>query len=465
VLKRLQPAERCSNVQSETAPREKALKAVLRFINWLDQYGEVSYDFQSFYAGHLGRSAKALYYRKPLLGSLAVSPIIFCEAFVPSARRLFWKPQRFPIADAHYAMGFSFLAQALQQEQYYRRAVRFLEILDQTRCPGYDDYCWGYPYHWETMRGTIKEGTPLITTVPYVYEAFKEAYEIDGDDRWFRTMRSIAQHALQDYQDFETSASASTCSYTPDPKHSLNVINANAYRAFLLTSAGLDFSEEKYLRIAERNLNFVIECQNPDGSWYYANDGERHFIDHFHTCFVLKALAKIEILTGDPKCTRAIERGVSYYVRNLFDERRSPKPFSRRPRLTVYRRELYDYAECVNLAILLGGRFPELDDILSIVLSEILTVWQKPDGSFRSRQLLLGWDDTPMHRWGQSQMFRSLCLLLRGKITKDAVVARRWGSFDSPEAGGSASTSTRRICSGPVQVSAQSSGPRGREAS
>ena len=72
-----------------------------------------------------------------------VSPIIFCEAFVPSARRLFWKPQRFPIADAHYAMAFLFLARIFNDDQYYRRAVAFLDILDQTRCKGYEHYCWG----------------------------------------------------------------------------------------------------------------------------------------------------------------------------------------------------------------------------------------------------------------------------------------------------------------------------------
>ena len=407
---------------SETAlvPKEKTLQAILRFIEWLDRYGELSYDWQCFYAGRLGRSAKALYYRKPLLGSLAVSPMIFCEAFVPSARRLFWKPQRFPIADAHYAMGFSFLAQILEEEQYYRRALHFLEILEQTRCSGYEHYCWGYPYDWETIRGTIKEGTPLITTVPYVYEAFKQVYHIDRNDRWFRIMQSIALHALYDYRDFETSRSASSCSYTPAPENSVGVINANAYRAFLLMSAALDFSDEKYRKAAERNLNFVIESQNSDGSWHYANDGKRHFIDHFHTCFVLKALAKIEILTGNPQCREAIERGVSYYVANLFDERRLPKPFSRPPRLTVYRRELYDYAECVNLAALLHGRFPQLDEILSIVLGQVLTIWQRPDGSFRSRQLLLSWDNTPMHRWAQSQMFRSLCFFLY-RDTSDSV--------------------------------------------
>src|SRR5262249_26047863 len=169
-----------------------------------------------------------------------------------------------------------------------RRAVHFLEVLKSTRCAGYANYCWGYPFNWETLRGTIWAGTPLITTVPYVYEAFRQVWLIDQKTEWHQIMKSIAAHALEDYRDIETSPNASTCSYTPDPTQSIGVINANAYRAFLLTQAAEDFSEEKYRRVAERNLNFVLACQNVDGSWYYANDGKRLFIDHFHTCFVLK---------------------------------------------------------------------------------------------------------------------------------------------------------------------------------
>jgi hypothetical protein len=414
-------------------PEERILSAVLRFVEWLDHYGELSHDFQTFYAGRLGKGAKALYYQNPRLGTLAVSPMVFCEAFVPSARRLFFKPQRFPIADAHYAMGFLFLAKRPEQERCFEKALHFLDVLEQTRCEGYENYCWGYPFDWVTVRGTIRQGTPLITTVPYVYEAFKQAYQTDGSDRWFSIMRSIAEHALQDYDDIETSPSASTCSYIPKPGISLNVVNANAYRAFLLTSAALDFSGEKYRRVAERNLNFVLEAQNSDGSWFYANDGLRHFIDHFHTCFVLKALAKIEMLTGDPRCTRAIERGIAYYVRNLFNQRGSPLPFARPPRLIVYRQELYDFAECINLGMLLRGRFPELDDLVLKVITEVLTEWQRSDGSFRSRRLLLGWDNTPMHRWAQSQLFRSLCLSLSGATTGDAVrAASEIGSTRGP---------------------------------
>jgi len=383
---------------------------VLRFVKWLDRYGETSYDHQSFFAGDLGRGAKALYYRKPLLGTVAVAPMIFAEAFVPSARRFFYKKQRFPIADAHYAMGFAFLANVLNDDQYYRRAVDFLHVLKETRSAGFERYCWGYPFSWETRNGTMHAGTPMITTLPYAYEAFREVFRIDGDLKWREIMRSIAEHAFLDYHDIRTSDLASSCSYTPDPDDPGGVINASAYRAFLLTQAAMDFSEQRYQSVADRNLNFVLESQNSDGSWYYSTDGKRDFVDHFHTCFVLKALAKIEALTGNRECTLAIERGVHYYIQNLFDAEGLPKPFSRRPRLTVYRNELYDYAECINLAVLLKGRFSALDLILSRLTN--FSAWQKPDGSFRSRKLLIGWDNTPMHRWAQSQMFRSLCFLL-----------------------------------------------------
>jgi hypothetical protein len=372
------------------AELDRTKTAVLRFVAWLDGYGEESYDHQSFYASDLGRKAKALYYRRPLLGKVAVAPMILAEAFVPRARQLFWKPQRLPIADAHYAMGFAFLSTFLNDEQYYRRAVHFLEVLEKTRCPGYDHYCWGYPFNWETRRGTMPEGTPLVTTVPYVYEAFLQVYQIDRDQRWREVMRSIAEHVYGDYHDYPVSETASSCSYNPDPEERGGVINASAYRAFVLTRAAADFSDDRYRSAARRNLNFVLESQNDDGSWYYSVDGERDFID--------------------PRITRAIERGVDYYVKNLFDEEGMPRPFSRRPRLTVYRNELYDYAECINLAVLLRGRFPALDEVLAHVID--LGDWQKPDGSFRARKLLLGWDNTPMHRWAQSQMFRSLCFFL-----------------------------------------------------
>lgn len=392
-----------------------AERSVFRFTQWLDSYGETSYDYQDFFASSLGGKAKALYYRRPVLGTLAVAPMVLCEAMFPSSRKWFWRKQRFPIADAHFAMGFAYLFRLSGDRTHYEKSLHFLDVLKNTRCPGYDRYCWGYPFNWETRSGTVPANTPLITTTPYAFEAFHSVYRIDHDPGRLEILRSIAEHAYIDIPDHPLSSDAAASGYFPGSPG--GVVNASAYRSFVLMSAALLFPDPGYREAAERNLNFVLRSQQNNGSWFYAMDDVRDFIDHFHTCFVLKALAKIERLTGHPGCQRAIRKGLDYYLGNLFHPDGRPKPFSRAPRLTVYRQELYDYAECINLCVLLMPAYPDLEETLRRVLSDLFERWQNGDGSFRARKLHFGWDNVPMHRWGQSQLFRSLCFFLHERRT------------------------------------------------
>jgi len=403
--------DRSTAASSESSQSQRAVHvAVLRHTDWLERFGETSYDNQSFFSGPIGGRAKQLYYRRPIIGTLAVSPMIFLEACLPEGRRLFWKKQRFPIADAHYAMGNALLAMRTGEERFYGRARHFLTILEQTRCAGYRNFAWGYPFAWVTRNGVIAADTPLITSTPYAYEAFDYVYRIDGDSRWLEIMRSIAEHALLDFNDREVAAGSAAVGYFPGDREG-SVVNASAYRAFLLLSAARRFGRAEFARTAERNLNFVLGAQLENGSWRYAEDGVRDFVDHFHTCFVLKSLAKIEAL-GARGTTDAINRGVRFYVDNLFDEQGLPRPFARPPRLTVYRHELYDYAECINLGATLRGRIADLDTRVQGTITDLMSRWIKPDGSFRSRRLMMGWDNVPMHRWAQAQVFRSLCAML-----------------------------------------------------
>lgn len=375
--------------------------------SWLEHYGEQSWDHQSYYAGSYGGAAKALYYRNKWFGMLAVSPLVLSEALLPAARRLFHEPQRFPIADAHYAMGYALLAKLTGRREALERAIHFLEVLEATRCPDHERHGWGYPFDWVTRNGVMKTNTSLITTTPYVYEAFAAVHDLAPEPRWEATLRSIAEHAFRDFPDRVLGPDEAAAGYSPLDNEGC-VVNASAYRAFLLTEAAARFGRADYAQAARRNLNFVLRAQRPDGSWFYAMDGEREFIDHFHTCFVMKALAKIERLTGDAGCHQAIEAGTRYYVGHLFDEQGLPRPFAAAPRLTVYRHELYDYAECINLGSLLRGRFPALDAKVDGTVQDLLARWVKSDGSFRSRKLIFGWDNVPMHRWAQSQAFRAL---------------------------------------------------------
>ena len=394
---------------------DRVTDTLSRFADWLGDYGEVSWDHQSYYAGFYGRKAKGLYYKNKLLGTAAVAPMVFSEAFFPAARRLFHYPIRLPIADAHYAMGFGFLHEATGEVAYRDRAVHFLDILKQTRCPDYKEYCWGYPFDWVWRRGISRKETPLITTTPYCYEAFLQMQRQQPCDEWGEILHSITRHALNDLLDFKYSDTANTCSYSP--KDEGGVVNASSYRAALLVSGAKMFGDKTFgrslLETATMNVKFVLETQKPDGSWPYAVDGERDFIDHFHTCFVMKGLAKIHALTGDARIHESLERGVDYYLKNLFGADGMPKPFAKAPRRTVYLCELYDCAECINLCVLLHRQFPQLQATLDTVVTRILERWVKRDGSFRTRKLTIGWDNVPMHRWGQSQMFRALAYYLR----------------------------------------------------
>lgn len=391
--------------------------ALSRFDRWLARFGETSFDHQSYYAGALGGRAKSLYYRRPALGILAVAPMIASEAFLPSARRLFGRRQRFPIADAHYAMGFAMLYRVTREPRHLQRARHFADVLEATRCPGYAHACWGYPFDWVTRNGVMRAQTPLITTTPYCYDALVAVYELDGDRRELELARSAAEHAFSAIPERKVSPDASSAGYNPSDTEG-GVVNASAYRAALLADAALRFVREDYLHAARRNLAYVLDSQRPDGSWFYATDGVRDFIDHFHTCFVLKALARIDAAMPEERCGAAIASGVRFYTENLFGDDGLPRPFARAPRLTVYKRELYDYAECLNLALLLRGRFRALDERAAAALDDLLDNWQKSDGSFRTRRLIAGWDEVPMHRWAQAQVFRSLCTAL--SIAADA---------------------------------------------
>jgi hypothetical protein len=386
-------------------------KALENFVRWLDGYGELSWDHQSFFAGPVGRRAKGLYYKSKLLGTAAVAPMIFCEAFFPPARRLFHHPMRLPIADAHYAMGFAFLHEATGKPEYLEKAVHFLEVLKESRSPGFVEYCWGYPFDWVTRNGVLKAHTPFITTTPYVFEALLLVNKFRPRDEWREMMASSVRYALTEIKDKPFPGGGNTCSYMPGEE--FNVVNAAAYRSTMLVSAAKFFNNAEWLKIANGNVEFVLAAQNPDGSWPYAKDGVRDFVDHFHTCFVMKALAKVYHATSDQRILDALKKGVDYYLNNLFAEDGMPRPFSKAPRMTVYQCELYDCAECINLCLLLRKDFPQLDKTLETVVAGILKNWVKPDGSFRSRKLKFGWDNVPMHRWAQSQMFRALAFYLR----------------------------------------------------
>jgi hypothetical protein len=393
--------------------RGTALAAARRFAGWLHEFGETSQDPYDFLVTPLGARAKALYHRHRLLGAAAVAPFVAVDLVAPRTRALVRKRDRYPIADAHFAMGFFALGRSGEEPGDVDRGRAFLAALEQSRSPGFADPAWGYPFDWPTRYGVFRAGWPLITTVPYGYEAFEAGFEATQEPAYLTVMEGVARFAAEHIPVSEAGDGREAAAYTPYDTR--RVVNASAYRAFLLATAGRRFGHDDWLAAGRRNAAFVVASQRADGSWPYSTDGTDDFVDNFHTCLVLKNLVKVWKLTDDEDVRASIAAGYAFYLEHLLDEAGLPRPFARRPRLTLHRRDLYDYAEGINLAHLMSGLLPEATAVLDRLVTDLTERWTLADGHFVTRELAVGRNTVPYHRWAQSQAFRALAVVGAGE--------------------------------------------------
>ena len=382
--------------------------AVRAFVQWVERTGGTSYDPYDLWGTVYGLLARRLYYAKNPLGLLLISPVVLLETLGPGARGLFVKKQRFATADAQLGLAFLNLDKLTGQSTYLDQARAQGEHLLQSSIPGYSGHAWGYPFDWQNSRSLWRKNTPFITAVPYCFECFLGLYDTTQDQHCLEIAASAARFVFADLKDTETSRTAAASSYSP-VDHS-KVVNASAYRAFVLFEAAHRFNRADYQARAWQNLNFVLETQRADGAWLYAVDHPaEQFIDHFHTCFVLKNLVKINQRLGNEAVRRAIERGYAYYRRNLFDAKGLPRSFALQPRTQIVRLEMYNVAEAITLGTLLRSQIPEAFDLAQNLARATVSTYQTPAGCFVTRVYLGGLRHTlPFLRWPQAQMFYAL---------------------------------------------------------
>lgn len=377
-------------------------------VAWQDVQGRLSQDPYDLWATRLGGRAKRSYYEGYVSGRLAGSAFVVLDAVAPSVRKLVRRPAGFPTADAHYVMGHLALDASVEGHNGADRSAVLLAALKRERSAGFEEYCWGYPFDWVSVNGTWAGGTPLITVTPYAYEAFEAYFEATGDADSLDVMRSIAEWASRRLPQTDISPGVQASAYTPFDTR--RVINASAYRGHLLVAAGRRFERPDWLAAGDANLSFVTSTQRRDGSWLYAADGRDAFIDNIHTCFVLKNLTKSIEKTERCELRDSLVSGYAFYKSALLDGDALPKSFAVTQRPSLVRRELYDFAEGINLALLMLDHDDDAEAILVILLEELLRRWQLPDGHFVTRTTLLARHTVPYHRWGQSQAFRALTL-------------------------------------------------------
>ncbi len=387
-------------------------RAIHAFLGWLSTHGVASHDPYDLWGTRYGLFARRHYYAKRRLGAPLVAPLVALDTCAPGLGRTFLRKQRYATAEAQLALGFINLYRARGNREHLVRAEALLAGLLELSIPGYHGHCWGYPFDWQNNRGMWARNTPFITATPYCFEAFLAAADETRSDAHLQVAASIATFVAFDLHDSPVSARAAAGSYSPIDK--TKVVNASAYRAFVLFEAWRRFGVEHYLQIAERNLCFVLESQREDGSWLYGMDSKAEaFIDHFHTCFVLKNLFKVNRIVGRPDLVAAIERGWSFYRRALFQADDTPRSFAIEPRLQLVQVEVYNLAEAITLSHLLRHTVPGAEALAQRLAERTIRDFQLADGHFVTRVFRGGLRHTKAFlRWPQAQMFLALTNLL-----------------------------------------------------
>ena len=391
---------------------ESLRSACDRFLAWLDEVGYESYDPYDLWGTRYGLWSRKVYYAKGNLGVPLVAPLVAVDLLCPSLRRLFVRKERFATADAQLLMGFLNLYQVTGETKFLGRAVDLGGEIMGYAIPGYRGPCWGYPFDWQNNKDAVwSKHTPYITCTPYCYEAYLGLLEATGDVKYLDIAAGIAEFVHGDLKDIPAGPDSAAGSYSPFDQR--RVVNATAYRTYVLSEAGQRFGRKDYLEASRRNLNFVLESQAQDGSWPYAMNEAKSYIDNFHTCFNLKNLFKIHRIEPDVRIEASIRRGFDYYQKCLIDDLGNPKPFAVKPRLQLAKLEMYDFAEGITLGVLIGTMIPEAGELARCLAMKLIDDHQLADGHFVTRVFRSGFRHRfPFLRWPQAQLFYALTNLL-----------------------------------------------------
>jgi hypothetical protein len=188
------------------------------------------------------------------------------------------------------------------------------QILDD-RCPGYAGSSWGLPYPYATRSGWMREGTPNIIMTSYCANALLDFYEFSGDRTSYEAALGAVDFVLHVLGYVEQEDGTLCFNYIPDQVYSIH--NANMLAVSFLARVARHTGEERLRTLAMRGATYTAVRQREDGAWYYGEKSNLHWIDGFHTGYILDSLFAVDAHLGEGKFRHVIAKGVDFLIDNF----------------------------------------------------------------------------------------------------------------------------------------------------
>lgn len=305
------------------------------------------------------------------------------------------------------AKGYIRLHEATGQNDWRRKAESVLQWLIDNSSPDYSGASWGNHFDYQSRGGFMPKGTPTVVWTSLIGHAFFDAYQRFQDDAFLQVAYRACQHIVQDLNRI-SEGDVYCISYTP--KGNLAVHNSNTLGASLLARAYTHTGDQTFREIAEKAIHYTVRHQRPNGSWYYAEAKKYHWVDNFHTAYVLDSLKYYVDAIRDQRVEAALARGYQYWKETFFLSDGTPRYYDHK----TLPLDIQCASQAIDSLVLFQDRDPSSLDLAGKVASWTIDHMQDRAGFFYYRRYSK-WivNRTPTLHWGQATMLSALAGLYR----------------------------------------------------
>jgi hypothetical protein len=316
------------------------------------------------------------------------------------------------IHPSHSSKGMGFLARgylrwnAIEPDvTLQRKAQMCLEWLMEHPSKGYSGYCWGNHFDYQTRGYYASAGTPTIVWSSLIGLTFIEAFECTGDRQYLDIARSTCDFVMNDLA--RIPGRVGFC-FSYVPVANVVVHNSNILGAALLARVFRHTGESELKRAARSSIQFTASHQNSDGSWFYGPGEDMHWIDSWHTAYVLDAFDLYARSTSDTSFESACRKGWDFYRTKFFLSDGTPKYY--------YNKTWPIDIQCASQAIETLCRFrawsPDSLELATKVALWTIANMQDADGHFYYQRRRFWTNKTATLHWGQATTLSSLATLI-----------------------------------------------------
>jgi rhamnogalacturonyl hydrolase YesR len=302
----------------------------------------------------------------------------------------------------YIAKGFMRLQQATGDESWGKKAEEALEWLVDNECKGYSGACWGNHFDYQSRSWYLPKGIPTIVWTSLIGHAFLDAHEHFQKDAYLQVAVSACEHIMRD---LETFADGDGLCISYIPTMNSQVHNSNTLGASLLARTYFYTRNEPYRALADKAIRYTAQYQRPDSSWYYGEKANLHWVDNFHTAYVLDCFKYYSEATGDDRFSKIMKNGYDYWKRTFFLADGTPRYYDYK----TLPLDIQCSSQAIDTLVFYHDSDPE-----SLALAMKIAKWtidhmQDRSGYFYYRRYAGGIvNKTPTLHWGQATM---LCAL------------------------------------------------------